>query len=334
MKLVTHVSVADELQRSWYGPNPRVPWWTRPLVVFYACAIGVRRTMYRHGWLKCAYLPVPVVVVGNITVGGAGKTPLVIAMVEALSARGLKAGVVSRGYGGNARSPRLLDANPDPAAVGDEPALIRLRTGAPVAVGADRPSAARLLLDQGVDVIIADDGLQHYALARDTEVCVVDGARRFGNGRLLPAGPLREPVSRLREVDFVVCNGGEPQDREIPMRLALREAVSLVDASRVQSLAGFAGTRVHAVAGIGNPRRFFDALRECGIEVVEHAFPDHRRYTPGDFEFGDDLAVLMTEKDAVKCGGFAQPGWWAVPAAAELPDSFFETIAVRVTTAA
>jgi tetraacyldisaccharide 4'-kinase len=286
--------------------------------------------MYRRGWLRSERLPVPVIVVGNIVAGGAGKTPLTIALVEALRARGRKPGVVSRGYGGSACSPLLLGAQPDPAMTGDEPALIKLRTGAPVAIGARRAEAARLLLPEGVDVIVADDGLQHYVLARDIEICVIDGARRFGNGRLLPAGPLREPESRLRDVDFIVCNGGETHDGEVPMRLTISNAVALAGPSHVSPLAAFSGKRVHALAGIGHPQRFFDTLRALGIEVVEHPFPDHHRYTAADLAFGDGLPVLMTEKDAVKCRAFATENAWAVPATAELPTSFFDAIAARL----
>jgi tetraacyldisaccharide 4'-kinase len=224
----------------------------------------------------------------------------------------------------------LLDAQPDPAVVGDEPALIRLRTGAPVAIGAKRAEAARLLLPESVDVIIADDGLQHYALARDVEVCVNDGVRRFGNGRLLPAGPLREHESRLRAVDFIVCNGGDAHNGEVAMRLVLSNAVALAEYARTSPLAVFAGKRVHAVAGIGNPSRFFDALRAFGMDVIAHAFPDHRRYVPADLAFGDGLPVLMTEKDAVKCRVFASGNAWLVPVTAELPMSFFDAVAARL----
>ncbi|MGH8146095.1 MAG: tetraacyldisaccharide 4'-kinase [Rhodanobacteraceae bacterium] len=321
---------ADSVQQRWYEPNEAPVWWTRPLAALYGGATTLRRALYRRGWLKAVRLPVPVIVVGNITAGGAGKTPLAIALVEALRARDFNPGVVSRGYGGTARLPMLLDAQPDPAIVGDEPALIRIRTGVPVAVGVDRPDAATLLLDEGVNVIVADDGLQHYGLARDLEICVVDGARRFGNRQLLPAGPLREPLSRLRAVDFIVCNGGEPQANEVPMRLELGDAVSLAEPSRRTPLSDFSGAAVHAVAGIGNPARFFESLRACNIEPVEHPFPDHHRYTLADLDFGDGLPVLMTEKDAVKCRAFAAANMWAVPVAAELPTSFFDAIAARI----
>ena len=332
----------ESLQRRWYEDR-LPPWWTLPLAALYGGVVCLRRALYLRGWLRAQRLPVPVIVVGNIVVGGAGKTPLTIALVEAMRARGFRPGVVSRGYGGTAKHPMLLDAQPDPAMVGDEPALIRTRTGAPVAVGADRPAAAALLPEQGVDVIIADDGLQHYALARDIEVCVVDGARGLGNGRLLPAGPLRESPGRLDEVDFVVVNGGNATDAQptdggpdrqciksaIPMRLHGDVASNLHD-GLLRALTDFSGSRVHAVAGIGHPPRFFDALRAFGLEVMEHAFADHHRYTAGDLDFGDRLPVLMTEKDAVKCRAFAQPHWWSVPVTGELPDAFLDAVARRL----
>jgi tetraacyldisaccharide 4'-kinase len=324
------VSIADALQRRWYSPDAAPPWWSRPLTTLYGCVTATRRWLYRRGWLRSQRLPVPVLVVGNIVAGGAGKTPLVIALIEALRKQGWKPGAVSRGYGGSATSPVLLDMQPDPAVVGDEPALIRMRTGVPVAVGSKRVAAARLLLAEGVDVIVADDGLQHYALARDVEICVVDGVRRLGNGRLLPAGPLRESGMRLQEVDFVVCNGGEPSDGEIPMRLVLADAISIAGPGRRVPLVHFSGNQVHAVAGIGHPARFFDALRTQGIEPLEHPFPDHHRYAASDFDFGDNRPVLMTEKDAVKCSTLAREDWWHVPVTAELPASFFNDVAARL----
>lgn len=318
----------DALQDCWYGNHPP-PWWTRPLAALYGGASAARRTLYRRGWLHSERLPVPVIVIGNIVAGGTGKTPLTIALVEALRVRGYRPGVVSRGYGGSASAALLLDARPDPSVTGDEPALIKLRTGASVAIGARRVDAARLLVSEGVDVIIADDGLQHYALARDVEICVVDGVRRLGNRRLLPAGPLREPESRLCTVDFVICNGGEVHEGEIPMRLVPGDAVNLAR-PETSPLASFAGRRVHAVAGIGHPPRFFEMLRAGNIEVIEHPFPDHHRHLAPDLDFGDGLPVLMTEKDAVKCRAFAKDGWWSVPAVAELPQSFFNAVAARL----
>lgn len=323
------MSPTGSLERRWYQDRPPA-WWSVPLAVLYGAIVRVRRLAYRRSWLRSERLPVPVVVVGNLTVGGAGKTPLVIALVEALRERGLHPGVVSRGYGGSAQASMLLDDAPDPRVVGDEPALIRLRTLVPVAIGRDRPAAAALLLDRDVDVIVADDGLQHYALARDIEICVIDGERGSGNGRLLPAGPLREPESRLREIDFAVRNGGETSGDDVPMRLRAEQAYSLRDPAQRKSLASFSGTRVHAIAGIAHPARFFEMLRGFGLEIVEHAFRDHHAYVAADIEFGDALPVLMTEKDAVKCRAFARGGEWVVPVEAVLPGSLFDAIAARI----
>jgi tetraacyldisaccharide 4'-kinase len=267
-------------------------------------------------------------VVGNLTAGGTGKTPLTLALIDALRARGYQPGVVSRGYGGSLREPTLLDNAPNPAEVGDEPCLIRA-SGVSVAIGRDRPAAAQLLLDAGCNVLIADDGLQHYRLARDIEICVIDGERRFGNARLLPAGPLREPLKRLNEVDFRVCNGGGAQTGEIPMRL-YGGMVRALCSGQEQSITGFSGTRVHAVAAIGNPQRFFASLAARGIDVIAHAFADHHAFVPRDLAFEDSLPVLMTEKDAMKCRAFAQPDWWSVPVKAELPAAFYDALFARL----
>jgi len=325
------VALANELTEVWYGKR-RSPWWTWPLAGLYGALTALRRGLYRIGLLRRVRLPVPVIVIGNLTAGGTGKTPLTIALAEALRARGLRPGVVSRGHGGSQREPMLLDESPDPAAVGDEPCLIRA-SGVPVAVGRDRPATAQLLVAAGCDVLIADDGLQHYRLARDVEICVIDGVRRFGNGRLLPAGPLREPLQRLSRVDLRVCNGGEAHAGEYPMQLVGGEAVSL-DGARTQPLTSFAGQRVHAVAAIGNPARFFAGLRAAGIAVIEHAFADHHAFAAADLAFGEALPVLMTDKDAVKCRAFAQLHWWRVPVRAELPAAFFEAVVARLTTRA
>ncbi|KRE92423.1 tetraacyldisaccharide 4'-kinase [Frateuria sp. Soil773] len=320
------MALADTLEASWYG-NGRAPWWAGALAFLYGGVVRLRRRLYRLGWLRSERLPVPVVVVGNITVGGTGKTPLTLAIVEDLRGHGLRPGVVSRGYGGRQREPALLGEAPDPQQFGDEPCLLR-GGGVPVAVGRDRPAAARLLLDAGCDVVVADDGLQHYRLARDVEICVIDGVRRFGNQRLLPAGPLREPLQRLRAVDLRVCNGAALEGA-YTMALLGDEACALADGHH-QPVAAFAGERVHAVAAIGHPQRFFDSLRQRGIEVIEHAFPDHHLFAPGDLDFGDALPVLMTDKDAVKCQRFAQPHWWRVPVRAELPRAFHEALRQRI----
>lgn len=273
---------------------------------------------------------VPVIVVGNLTVGGVGKTPLVIALVNALQARGFKPGVISRGYGRRTSDVWRVSSDAAPEAVGDEPLLIARRTGVPVAVSMKRIDAARLLVSTGeVDVLLADDGLQHYALARDVEILVIDGTRRFGNGRLLPAGPLREPLGRAAACDFIVVNGGVPREDEVLMTLTPTHALSLLPGA-ARPLSEFSGQRVHAVAGIGNPVRFFDALQAHGIDVIPHAFADHHAFTAKDLSFDDSLPLLMTEKDAVKCRGFAASGWYAVPVDAQLPGPFFDEVAAQL----
>ncbi|MGN6519096.1 MAG: tetraacyldisaccharide 4'-kinase [Dokdonella sp.] len=320
---------AQRIARIWYDGAP-VPWWLRSLVPVYRGLRAAHLAPYRIGLRRAARVAAPVIVVGNLTAGGSGKTPLAIALAENLRLHGFRPGVVSRGYGGSERGPLLLDDLPDPRRVGDEPCVIRRRAGVEVAIGRDRARAAALLLDRGVNVVIADDGLQHVALARDLEICVVDGQRRFGNGRLLPAGPLREPLARLESIPFRVCNGGAAQAGEIPMRLVGDVAVPVQRAALTRPLDAFAGQRVHAVAAIGNPERFFLSLRAHGIEVVPHPFPDHHAFAAADLAFGDGAPVLMTEKDAVKCVAFADAHHWCVPVRAELPVSFFDDVVERL----
>lgn len=313
------------LEARWWQQAP-VPAWLAGLSRLYGL-LAARRAR-RHA-ARARPLPVPVLVVGNLTVGGSGKTPVVIALVEALRALGWRAGVVSRGYGGRGRGVREVPVDGDPALFGDEPVLIARRTGAPVVVGRDRVAAAHhLLAKHPVDLVIADDGLQHHRLARDLEICVVDGRRRFGNGRLLPAGPLREPVERLAGVDLVLVNG-PARPGETGFDLAPGDAWRLADGA-VRPLAAFAGTPVHAVAGIGDPQRFFATLAAAGLQVVPHPFPDHHRHRPGELAFGDGLPVLMTEKDAVKCLAFAEPGWHALPVTAHLPAGWVEGLLARL----
>lgn len=291
----------------------------QPLSALYG-AIAERR---REGLSAQAIkLSVPVVVVGNISLGGTGKTPFVIWLVEQLREWGWKPGVISRGYGGHAVAYPLRVAADTPAAqAGDEPALMARRLGCPLAVAPDRVAAAKLLIDSGeVDILIADDGLQHYRLARDLEICVVDGARGLGNGVLLPAGPLRESPARLAQVGLVVINGegwNADTENQLTLQLEMGDAINMVDGSARQ-LAAFAGRSAYAVAGIGNPARFFAALRRQGILVIEHAYPDHHRYSAADLHFGDSLPLLMTEKDAVKCAAFASKQHWAVPVNAQI----------------
>lgn len=322
------MALGASLQRRWYGGGSP-PWWTRPLELLYRHVVASRARRFQTDPSAVVRLPVPVVVVGNITVGGTGKTPLIVALARAMAERGFVPGVVSRGYGGSEHGPYLLTGDDDPARVGDEPALIR-QYGVPVAIGRERPEAASLLIDAGCDLVLADDGLQHHRLGRDVEICVVDGERRLGNGHLLPAGPLREPASRLAEVDFVVINGGTPASGEIAMALEGGTAVNMHDPSLEAPLSDFAGRPAHAVAGIGNPARFFASLAAWGIAVHGHPFADHHAFTRDDFTFADGCPVLMTDKDAVKCRSFARPNWWRVPVRAVLAESFYDAVAARI----
>ena len=322
----------------WYdGSTP--PWPARLLSTLYASVTALRRKAYRRGWLHSQQAGAPVVVVGNITAGGTGKTPLVIALVERLRSEGWTPGVASRGHGReDEATPRWVDADSGAAQAGDEPLLIARATGAQVRVDRDRAAAARVLVAAGCNVVVCDDGLQHYRLARDIEIEVQDARRRYGNGRLLPAGPLREPVERAADCDFRVLNLGTASEDEAqreagfgewPMRLQVGAAQPL-RGGRPQPLSAFAGQRVHAVAGIGDPERFFSMLREAGIAVVPHAFPDHHAYQAADFEFGSKLPILMTEKDAVKCAGFADPLMFMVPVQAQLPEAFWIALLDRL----
>jgi len=293
-----------------------------PLSLVFAVVAGARRRAYRIGLLRRRRFPVPVVVVGNITVGGTGKTPLVVWLCEYLRGKGWRPGIVSRGYGGKARHwPQQVRADSDPASVGDEAVMLAALTGCPMSVGPDRPEAVEALLAHtDVNIVISDDGLQHYALARDLEIAVIDGQRRLGNGFLLPAGPLREPGSRLDQVDLVVVNG-QGGDDEFSMKLFQPSLHSLTGDAEL-GIAEFSGRTVHALAGIGNPERFFDLLTRHGIQVDPKAFPDHHVFVAEDLEFDDRLPILMTEKDAVKCRRLHCRDCWVVHVDAQ-PDAGF-----------
>ena len=309
------MSVQSWLNRIWYE-RAAPPWWMLPLSLCYGAAAGWRRYLYAKRLRKSTEVSSPVVVVGNLSVGGTGKTPLVCWLVARLTDLGFKPGVVTRGYGGSSGNVRLIDSFDDPHVVGDESILLARRTGVPVAIGRDRPAAAQLLVNAGCDVVVSDDGLQHYAMARDCEIVVIDGDRRFGNGWLLPAGPLRETPARLAAADAIVVNGGrELLDGALRMRLEATSALSLIGGA-VNALDEFAGRSVHAIAGIGNPERFFNMLRARGIEVIGHPLPDHAHLQAADISFADERPVLMTEKDAVKCAGIAGPHHWYVPVTA------------------
>ncbi len=307
------------LQRQWYR---RTTWqlllW--PLSQLFRLLSALRRLAYGAGLLPVWRAPVPVIVVGNISVGGTGKTPLVIWLASWLLRHGWRPGILSRGYRGEAAGPTRVRADSDAALVGDEPLLLARHTACPVWVGRRRAATAQALLaaHPECNVLICDDGLQHYALARDIEIAVVDGRRRHGNGRLLPAGPLREAVSRLRQVDAVVVQGGEAGSGEYACRLVPSVFRNVRDPGRTIEAAALRRHELHAVAGIGDPRRFFDTLRALGLQCAEHPFPDHHAYRAADLQFADNRTVLMTEKDAVKCAAFACPEWWYLAVEAEI----------------
>ena len=310
-----------------------------PLALVFRTVVAVRRLLFRRGWLHSERVAVPVIVVGNITVGGTGKSPLTIHLAQALRARGRHPGIVSRGHGGRVTGTMAVTAASDPREVGDEPVLLATRSGAPVRVGRDRVAAARALLADHpeCDVLLCDDGLQHYRLQRDFEIAVVDARRGFGNGLLLPAGPLREPRSRLRQVDAIVLNGGIGADRPeiaapcLAMRLVPRNAYRVGHPARQQAPEDLRGRHWHAVAGIGDPERFFATLESLGLDIDRHPFPDHHAYTPEDFAFGPG-PVMMTEKDAVKCAGFGHPELWALAVDAEVDPALVNSICARLET--
>ncbi|HEX2824798.1 MAG TPA: tetraacyldisaccharide 4'-kinase [Burkholderiales bacterium] len=299
-----------------------------PVSLVFGAVAALRRALYANGILRSQRVGAPVVVVGNIYVGGTGKTPLVLWLARFLAAHGRRPGIVSRGYGGSAGHPSEVRSDADPARVGDEPLLLARRSGCPVWTGRDRVAAARALLaaHPACDVVISDDGLQHYRLAREVEIAVIDGARRLGNGLLLPAGPLREPASRLETVDAVVVNGES-------MKLVGSRFHNLRDPQRTASAEDFRGKRVVAVAGIGHPPRFFAHLKRLGIEFEPRAFPDHHAYKPLDIAFEGADAVVMTEKDAVKCAAFASDKHWMLPVEAELDARLGELVLSKIRSA-
>lgn len=313
------------IHRVWYH-DATGGWLLLPLSGLYGLVSACRRFLYSNGLLPTHQAEVPVIIVGNITAGGTGKTPVVIWLVRELQRYGFSPGIVSRGYGGSqSKSTMRVDANSDPGVVGDEPVLLARRTSCPVVVDADRVRAAAMLVEDGVDVIVGDDGMQHYRLGRDYEICVIDGSRGLGNRRLLPAGPLRESPQRLDRVDQLLVNGRMHNSSELSVteQNALRFDLVATEACKLngslsRSLHRFADTTVHAVAGIGNPKRFFDLLRMHGIEVIEHPRADHAPLTAKDLTFGDNFNVFMTEKDAVKLGDDVADNCWLVPVEIEM----------------
>lgn len=326
------------------APRPPVHWRGRgvlahallPFSLLFAALAAARRAWQRP---RAERLPVPMVVIGNLAVGGSGKTPVAAWLVEQLRAAGRSPGIVSRGYGGRVDGVALVPPDGDPARFGDEPVLLARVAACPVAVGRDRPAAARALLaaHPQCDVLIADDGLQHYRLARDAEIVVVDEVQ-LGNRWRLPAGPLREGLSRLAEADLILAHG--PLSArvlaaagEVPvfeMRLE-GESLERIDGGERRPLADFAGTRVHGVAGIGRPQRFFDQLARGGLQVVPHPFPDHHAFTPADLAFAPGEPKILTAKDAVKCAAFAPPDTWVLPVVARIDAAASQRIVEKLT---
>lgn len=311
------------LERAWY--QPKVSWTLifLPLALLFWLLSSIRRLSYRYGLIKPNRVNKPVIVVGNISVGGNGKTPLVIYLCQLLQAHGFKPGIISRGYGAKQRQvPYRVSRQDDAGRVGDEPLLLAKRTQCPVVIDPKRPRAAAYLIHHtDCDVIISDDGLQHYALQRDVEIAVLDGHRLCGNNWLLPVGPLRELRSRLNTVDFLVLNASVAQDA-YTMQYKPDSLVNLTDASLIKTADSFAGKTVHAVAAIADPSRFFVSLKNLGMTIIPHRFPDHYIFSANDLHFDDDHPIIMTEKDAVKCEQFAAYHCWYLPITAFLPDNF------------
>jgi tetraacyldisaccharide 4'-kinase len=301
------------LTHSWYQsgfPGNFLVWLLLPLSWLYCVIAVTRRKVYQRKFKKSHAARAPVVVIGNIVVGGSGKTPLLIALCEFIKDRGGRPGVVSRGYGGQVSGLKQVQENDSAELVGDEPLMIYRRAQVPVVVGADRVAAVKYLLENNqCDVVLSDDGLQHYRMQRDVEIAVVDSSRRFGNGFCLPAGPLREPVSRLKEVDIIVYNGAAPNTGDCSYTLKIIDLFHLNSGER-RPLSSFVGSTVHAVAGIGHPPRFFTQLRDQGVSLVEHAFADHHVYRQADFFGWQHDCIIMTEKDASKCFPFAKENWY------------------------
>jgi len=306
----------------------------RPLSLIFSLVTRMRRRWYRKKG-RAYTSRLPVIVVGNLTAGGTGKTPLVIYLAQALQREGYKPGIVSRGYGSKAPAyPFLVTRDSAFLEAGEEPLMIARNTGCPVIIDPDRVAAIRQLESHhDCDIIISDDGLQHYSMNRAIEIVVIDGQRGFGNEQLIPEGPLREKPERLKEVDMVVCNG-TPREQiaghYLEMSLIPRRLVHLLDQSSIAIdnpvLGEFSAKKVHAVAGIGNPARFFTSLCDCGFDIISHIFPDHYIYNSHDIQFPDDLDVVMTEKDAIKCAAIATEKHWYLEVESELPETFIKTL--------
>jgi tetraacyldisaccharide 4'-kinase len=325
----------NALEENWYRITPlHLLLW--PLSLLFRLLSSARRLLYRSKLLRSFRLPVPVIIVGNISVGGTGKTPFTLWLAQQLLDDGWHPGIISRGYTKTKQqrpdTPHAVEINDSPDVVGDEPLLMLQRDLCPVWIGRNRVAAALALLQAHpeCDVILSDDGLQHYRLQRDIEIVLVDGNRGFGNGLLLPAGPLREPVSRLKSVDFVVRNGGKSDASEYAMQLAGAIFFNLLNPNTTLPASAFTGRNIHAIAGIGHPERFFSHLKQLGITPQTRAFPDHHCYIPADIVFNDAEAILMTEKDAVKCASFATEQCWVLRVDAQLDSALAQLIIEKI----
>lgn len=325
------------LQRVWYQNAGRlVSFLLLPLSWLFAALVWLRRMCFRAGVLRSHGFDVPVIVVGNVTVGGTGKTPFTIWLARRLHERGLKVGIVLRGYGGASREwPRHVTPQTAWQDVGDEAILLARSTSALVIAGPDRVADVRRAIELGAQVVVSDDGLQHYRLQRDAEIIVVDGERGIGNARMLPAGPLREPRTRIMEADLQVVTRRAPADASLPAAFGTSMAVVAVarisyarslSSGQERPLSEFVGTAVHAIAAIGHPEAFFGALRRLGLTIREHPYPDHAALRREDLVFADDAPVLMTEKDAVKCTGLFDERHWVVPLELELSPADTEVV--------
>lgn len=320
-----------DLARYWYRQS--LHFFTFLLLPFswlFGFIITIRQWLYRVGIIKTSHFDIPIIVVGNITVGGTGKTPFVIWLAQFLREQGYHPGIVSRGVGGKKQvKPHRVTAQDAAEEVGDE-ALLLLQSDCPVVIGINRSAAVEMLLNQtSCNIVISDDGLQHYRLGRNIEIIMVDGLRQFGNRHLLPAGPLREPMKRLNQVDFVVTNGGGSD--ALTMTLEPLAIISLQDKQNKMKLDEFSSRKIHAVAAIGHPERFFQMLENAGFEVIPHSFPDHYHYQANDFNFSDSLPILMTEKDAVKCKAFADHRFWYVSVTANIHRTLQQQLLAKLT---
>lgn len=344
-------SVESFINKVWYGPRGIHHWLLMvcllPFSLLFYCLVKLRLYAYNSGLVKVSDLAVPIVVIGNITVGGTGKTPLVVALATVLKDAGLNVGIVSRGYGTRENSqncPLIVAVGEDPALCGDEPLLIKRNTGVHVVVDPIRSRGAALLASSlGCDVVLCDDGLQHYALGRQIELGVIDAARKFGNQLPLPAGPLREPLSRLQKCQYVILNTGTGsllandktgcnmigQDKLYAMSLETNALVNIAT-GEIINVSQLKTSKVHAVAGIGNPDRFFTSLRQLGLEVIAHPKPDHYVLQENELVFGDSYPVILTEKDAVKLSLTTNTNLWYLPVKAKLPDLFVKKLLVDI----